>query len=134
MDVPKEILNAPIRFWTCIVSSHRNVEWVDGIAHCLAEGCEVTSEDTERYLDLFREIFLCPVGSEIRAWRPEDGDQRCQLCGVPNVTWFTDSDLWNRVMPRDGIRCIPCFIRAAEAIGINHDAWWVGPQSRMRPL
>jgi hypothetical protein len=41
--------NARIRFWVCPTDEHRErrdvvtVEWVDGIAHCTADGCTNTS-------------------------------------------------------------------------------------------
>lgn len=57
---------------------------------------------------------------DIRPWQPGDGDKRCQSCGAPNIIWYTDHDLWNRVMPDDGVLCIGCFIHRAEIfVGIG---------------
>ena len=45
--------NVRIRFWVCPIDEHRErrdavtVEWVDGIAHCTAEGCTNTSAPRE---------------------------------------------------------------------------------------
>ncbi len=51
------------------------------------------------------------------------GDLVCQECGGDNPIWFTDNDVWNRVMggpdQRDdpgGVLCPPCFIAAAERV------------------
>ena len=55
--------------------------------------------------------------TDIRPWRPEDGDRRCQRCGHPNVVWFTDADSWNTAMGNEsGILCVRCFVGAYEAI------------------
>jgi len=62
--------------------------------------------------------------TEVRAWRPGDGDLRCQRCGHPNVVWYADNETWNQVMPDDGVLCILCFIAKAETIhGVQ--AWGV---------
>lgn len=52
----------------------------------------------------------------VRPWKPSDGDLRCQSCGRPNVIWYADNETWNRVMPDDGVLCIPCFIARAEPV------------------
>jgi hypothetical protein len=66
---------------------------------------------------------------DVRPWRPEDGDTRCQGCGRPNIIWYTDSELWNRVMPDDGVLCLGCFIHRAEAfIGVG-SVWYLGHES-----
>jgi hypothetical protein len=54
-----------------------------------------------------------------------DGDKRCQVCGQPNIVWFTDSDVWNKVRPNGGVLCVPCFVREAEAMSINRSAWYL---------
>lgn len=58
------------------------------------------------------------------------GDGPCQDCGAPNIRWFADSGLWNRVVggpdARDdpgGIFCIHCFVKRADATGCNPSAW-----------
>lgn len=54
-------------------------------------------------------------------FHPEDF---CHRCGCPNVSWYIDSAVWNKVMRGgavDGwgawqeIICIPCFMELAEA-------------------
>lgn len=61
---------------------------------------------------------------DVRPWRPEDGDARCQHCGRPNIVWYTDHDLWNRVMPDDGVLCIGCFIHRAESGSVPVGSVW----------
>ncbi len=47
---------------------------------------------------------------------PED---YCHECGRPNITWFAQNDLWNRVMSERGcIVCPICFVKKAEEQGI----------------
>ena len=62
--------------------------------------------------------------TDVRLWQPSDGDRRCQECGWPNVVWYTSHDLWNRVMPDEGILCIPCFIAQAER-SIGFSGWFL---------
>ncbi len=56
IDLEEGFANVRARFWTCPVAGHngrRNsaggpvveVEWVDGVAHCLFPGCGRTSTD-----------------------------------------------------------------------------------------
>ena len=58
----------------------------------------------------------------------------CEECGGPNVTWFTVSDLWNKVARRpdgsDPMLCPVCFIIHAERMGINKSAWEIKPEGR----
>lgn len=46
------------------------------------------------------------------------GDGPCNDCFGPNVVWFTDDLVWNRVVrdhdDSDCILCIDCFIARAE--------------------
>lgn len=52
---------------------------------------------------------------------PED---YCHLCNGPNITWFADNDLWNKVVADKGLICCPiCFVKMAEAKGICPTAW-----------
>lgn len=64
-----------------------------------------------------------PDDEAVRAWRPEDGDTRCQDCGHANLPWFTDNSLWNEVMGGSayegdpgGYLCSRCFAVRADAI------------------
>jgi hypothetical protein len=51
----------------------------------------------------------------------------CHRCLRDNVPWFTPNDIWNRVMPDDGIVCPVCFIQAAEQAGISPGVWSIAP-------
>lgn len=61
---------------------------------------------------------------------PWEGDGPCQDCGAKNVTWFTDSPLWNRVMSKAnvGIVCVTCFVKRASVAGVNPTAWKLVPE------
>lgn len=66
---------------------------------------------------------------DVRPWRPSDGDTRCQRCGRPNIVWYTDRDLWQTVMPDDGVVCVGCFVEAAEQhLGVGV-AWYLHHES-----
>lgn len=52
---------------------------------------------------------------------PED---TCESCGGPNICWFVASAIWNKVMGSpEGIVCPVCFVKRAEALGMNRGAW-----------
>lgn len=59
---------------------------------------------------------------------PEDF---CDDCLMPNVVWCAPNKLWNRVIRAHGengpdpMLCPTCFIKRAEAAGINSTAWRV---------
>ena len=61
-------------------------------------------------------------GEQQRAWRPEDGDSRCQQCGRPNPIWFAPDRLWNHVVGGDpgreaqGVLCPSCFAAKADEL------------------
>ena len=56
------------------------------------------------------------------------GDGPCEDCGTAeNIIWFTDNVFWNAVMPNDGILCILCFAKRAEAVGYRPQSWRVLP-------
>jgi hypothetical protein len=59
---------------------------------------------------------------------PTHPEDRCQACGGPNIVWFTDSALWNRVNGSpNGILCPMCFVALAEAIGVPNAGWKLTP-------
>lgn len=64
---------------------------------------------------------------DVRPWRPSDGDTRCQQCGRPNVVWSAPHDLWNEVMPNDGVLCPLCFMKTADAVENPPLAWSIQP-------
>lgn len=60
------------------------------------------------------------------------GDAPCRDCGtLDNIVWFTDNVLWNHVTgeevvgtdERDAILCIPCFVKRADAAGLQPTGW-----------
>ena len=54
---------------------------------------------------------------ETRFPHPED---KCQECGRDNITWFTPSELWNKVIgDSNGILCPVCFGKRAEKLFPN---------------
>jgi len=62
----------------------------------------------------------------------------CQRCKRPNIVWFAQSELWNRVMRQpgvtEGIVCPVCFVQAAERAGIKPSSWEVRPDGAMYPM
>lgn len=98
---------------------------------------EVTIEVTghrpaaaQRLLD----AALLRAVDDVRPWRPEDGDTRCQHCGRPNPVWTAPDNVWNAVMGDDGgVLCPPCFIARAEKTGLTPPSWRVAPRWLIRP-
>lgn len=66
------------------------------------------------------------------------GDGPCQGCGTPdNIVWFTESPVWNFVMggptassDPGGLLCIPCFVKRADAAGLEPTGWRLLPEWR----
>ena len=56
---------------------------------------------------------------------PED---YCEKCKQPNVTWFIQSDLWNKYSNGHDIICPICFIKQAEASGYKPTSWELKPE------
>lgn len=62
------------------------------------------------------------------------GDGPCDDCGtLDNIVWFTESVFWNAIQRppgyvRDGILCIPCFVKRAHAAGYAPTGWQLVPQ------
>ncbi len=47
-------------------------------------------------------------------------ESTCSACGGPNITWTTDSELWNKYNGSpNGILCPVCFVRMAEKQGFD---------------
>lgn len=58
---------------------------------------------------------------------PEDF---CDKCKRPNITWFADNDVWNRVVDNVGIILCPvCFVQMAEEKGVSCTSWRVSRES-----
>jgi len=56
------------------------------------------------------------------------GDGPCADCGGPNIVWYCDDMLWNRVVRDHGdecILCVHCFVARAESWYAIH-AWHLG--------
>lgn len=58
---------------------------------------------------------------------PED---LCDKCGRPNISWCTDSELWNRVAGEYSILCPVCFAEMAEAAGVVPTTWRLSSEQR----
>ena len=66
-----------VRFWQCLVPEHREpdegrsqtVAWVGDVAHCTHPNCELTSEHTDRFAQLIREVVERQLG-EAEQWEP----------------------------------------------------------------
>lgn len=58
-------------------------------------------------------------------------NENCQRCGGRNMTWFIDSDIWNRVMKQYlyTIVCPVCFAKLAESNGIQCTGWQLVPEN-----
>jgi hypothetical protein len=96
-------------------------EWLGDVADQLRRARFHERENYVRWKEA--ETVLDDLG--IQDWEPMDGDERCQSCGRPNPVWFTDNDVWNTVMPDDGILCPTCFmLKADDAMG--QPIWSVG--------
>lgn len=48
----------------------------------------------------------------------------CHQCGGKNISWYVNSELWNKVVPlQSEIWCPICFVKQAEKKGIKPTAW-----------
>jgi hypothetical protein len=68
-------------------------------------------------------------------------ENACQDCGVDNPVWFAPNVLWNRVMggpaatdDPGGYLCPVCFIRHAEAAGIDPTGWLLTQEAVAAPV
>jgi hypothetical protein len=65
---------------------------------------------------------------------PKIGDTLCQVCGMPNPEWYTETRYWNLVIPeRVGILCLRCFAERALSLGIT-GAWILSPDLETNSL
>jgi hypothetical protein len=65
---------------------------------------------------------------------PKIGDTLCQVCGMPNPGWYTETRYWNLVIPeRVGILCLRCFAERALSLGIT-GAWILSPDLETNSL
>lgn len=114
-------------------------------AHCVREerercaGIAVTAYEDEGfdagYHIAGREIATRIMGQCEESAHPED---YCHECHRPNLSWFTDSKLWNAVMRKDGddvfsIVCPVCFVRRAREAGITVTGWELVPKNIQSP-
>lgn len=56
------------------------------------------------------------------------GDTICGKCGVNNIVWFTENEIWN-VLGKSGVLCVSCFVGEIEATGFDHGAWKIVPEN-----
>lgn len=57
-------------------------------------------------------------------------EMRCDKCGGDNPVWFAPNDLWNKVNGSpNGFMRPNCFIKKAEAQGLNAAAWRLEQES-----
>lgn len=67
-EILEALGKAKVAFWTCLVRHHgerrgpqgqiiQTVKWIDGVAHCTAPGCELTSAETSHYRDIVVEVY-----------------------------------------------------------------------------
>lgn len=105
----------------------------DPVALMHGQESTFTFRDPQGALWRVNDSKLVPVTSaqagEKATPHPED---ICQRCAGANVVWFTDNELWNRVIGESGILCPSCFVQMAEAKGIN-TAWKLTPESPTTP-
>lgn len=56
----------------------------------------------------------------------------CEQCGRENVVWFAPNEVWNAAGAA-GILCPVCFVKKAEAAGLDAAAWKIEPEIRFSP-
>jgi hypothetical protein len=79
----------------------------------------------EEVQDKMREFFRTQVKS---------GDTICQVCGLPNPTWFIDSKYWNLIVDEKvGILCLRCFAERAANLGVT-GSWQLVPEPETNSL
>ena len=90
-DWIKALAHLPVRMWMCPIEEHAErrgvvtVEWIDGVAHCTAPGCSLTSANVRvaRCTNVIEHPDLtatpCPGGLY---FKPGDVQARCYECGA----------------------------------------------------
>lgn len=67
-------------------------------------------------------VVALPYIDQQRAegWPDMHPEHYCHRCGGRNISWWTDADTWQKVMPSpdpwNGIVCVNCFGELAEQI------------------
>jgi hypothetical protein len=70
---------------------------------------------------------LLKAAAEVEDGHPE---AHCDRCGGLNITWFADSELWNKATAgRWAILCPLCFVELAQAQGIKPTSWRICPEA-----
>lgn len=86
----------------------------------------VTTERVETWANVLRQHGLFDSQQGVCPKHPED---ICGKCGGPNIIWFVNNSIWNRVMHHgSGILCPICFVKIAENEGYNLTAWKLAPE------
>lgn len=57
-------------------------------------------------------------------------ENRCERCSGRNITWYADSDLWNKYAADASVLCPLCFAKAVEAAEGDTVVWRVAPGDR----
>ncbi len=71
----------------------------------------------------------CQLEAEVVRLRKLEGtddhpEHRCDRCRGRNISsWYTDSDIWNRVAGNFSILCPICFTELAAEVGMEPTAW-----------
>lgn len=71
------------------------------------------------------------IAQRAKGWPDFHPETYCHRCGRPNVrAWYAPGDLWNQVMPDDGIVCPQCFAVQAERVLGDVTGWRLTPRRR----
>lgn len=85
------LLNAKVKIWFCPVQEHAErrgvvtVEWIDGVAHCTADGCDLTSANVKVAMctNTFWKDDGTPMACEGALYfKPGDVQAKCVECGA----------------------------------------------------
>jgi hypothetical protein len=100
------------------------------------EAPATVADDIRRAASEVRHVDPAEIARQRRLGWPEiHPEDFCHRCGNRNLSWYVDSDLWNRVMrgpdgdDRHNVVCPPCFARLAAEIGVDC-TWELVPDGR----
>ena len=87
-DWIKALAHLPVRMWMCPIEEHAErrgvvtVEWIDGVAHCTAPECTLTSANVRiARCSNYREDLDRPCTGGL-FFKPGDVQARCFECGA----------------------------------------------------
>lgn len=95
--------------------------------HCKAEwGSEWSAYDQSIRDGITHQLTKLEAVSQRFTAHPEDF---CDSCGGPNITWFANNAIWNRITNSgSGILCPVCFVKLAATLGYGSTAWELKPE------